>query len=211
LSEVKNINLWGCKLQDVSILKEMPNVEIVSLSVNSIDSLKYFACCSKLKELYLRKNNISELQEVESLCHLEHLRVLWLCDNPCVGDTQYRKYVIHKLRGLTKLDNSDITPEERDAADQELGGAPASPGSPVGKASPGSPVGKSSPTMEECVVGGSPRPRPASAGAPLVPVPMSPASANRQNVVTAITFLLDELDPTGLAAIRDAVDKRLGR
>jgi len=89
--QVKNVNLWGCKLQDVStaldhqrlglswssrffsrcrwrftqvsILGHMPNVEIVSLSVNSICSLREFGNCKKLKELYLRKNNVTDLTE----------------------------------------------------------------------------------------------------------------------------------------------------
>ena len=39
----------------------MPNLEIVSLSVNKIHSLKDFVYCSKLQELYLRKNNIKDL------------------------------------------------------------------------------------------------------------------------------------------------------
>jgi len=41
----------------------MPNVEIVSLSVNSINSLHEFSVCKGLKELYLRKNNVGELGE----------------------------------------------------------------------------------------------------------------------------------------------------
>ena len=47
----------------VSILGHMPNVEIVSLSVNSINSLREFGNCKKLKELYLRKNNVTDLTE----------------------------------------------------------------------------------------------------------------------------------------------------
>ena len=42
----------------------MPAVEIISLSVNNISTLADFACCSNLKELYLRKNAISDLNEV---------------------------------------------------------------------------------------------------------------------------------------------------
>ena len=67
MTQVKNVNLWGNDLDDLSILAELPNVEIVSLSLNKISSLRDFASCSKLTELYLRKNCISELSEVSYL------------------------------------------------------------------------------------------------------------------------------------------------
>ena len=61
LSQVKNINLWGSEIEDVSILKEMPNIEICSLSLNKVKSLRDFQNCRKLVELYLRKNQIENL------------------------------------------------------------------------------------------------------------------------------------------------------
>lgn len=64
LTLIKNINLWGNDIDDLSILMELPSVEIVSLSLNKITTLKDFATCTKLQELYLRKNQIQELSEV---------------------------------------------------------------------------------------------------------------------------------------------------
>jgi len=55
---VRNLNLWGTDLTDVSILSRMLNVEVLSLSVNKISSLRDFAACPKLQELYLRKNEV---------------------------------------------------------------------------------------------------------------------------------------------------------
>jgi hypothetical protein len=48
LTHIKNVNLWGNDLDDLSILTELPNVEIISLSLNKIGSLKEFSTCSKL-------------------------------------------------------------------------------------------------------------------------------------------------------------------
>ena len=45
VASVKNLNFWGQELNDVSIISEMPNVEVVSLSVNNIDTLKPFENC----------------------------------------------------------------------------------------------------------------------------------------------------------------------
>lgn len=61
LNQIKNLNLWGSELEDISILKEMPNIEICSLSLNKIRSLQDFQQCRKLNELYLRKNSIENL------------------------------------------------------------------------------------------------------------------------------------------------------
>lgn len=64
LAAVKSLNLWGNDLYDVSILRRMPNAEVLSLSVNRISSLADFASCSRLAELYLRKNEIADLAQV---------------------------------------------------------------------------------------------------------------------------------------------------
>ena len=67
LAAVKNLNLWGNELSDVSIVRRTPNVEVLSLSVNNIKSLRDFAACPALAELYLRKNDIEALEEVAFL------------------------------------------------------------------------------------------------------------------------------------------------
>ncbi len=116
LHSVKKINLWGNDIEDVSLLRQMPNVEVLSLSVNKISSLKEFSHCPKLQELYLRKNNITDLSEISYLTDLSDLKILWLWDNPCAETPQYREYIIKLLPNLTKLDNEAITMEERTAA-----------------------------------------------------------------------------------------------
>ena len=78
-------------------------------SVNDISSLEDFAFCTALEELYLRKNNISDLTQ---LCHLQdlpNLTVLWLSENPCAQLPDYRATVLRILPNLKKLDNIGIT------------------------------------------------------------------------------------------------------
>ena len=192
LAAVRNLNLWGSDLSDVAILEKMPNVEVLSLSVNKIRSLRAFRNCRWLTELYLRKNDVTDIMEVThlqvvfaclpavtpastqesesarvqkhtsyyihtnarahtrthmcahsnalslrlalsiTLClpcaphtlanlqGLANLKILWLCDNPCVGSSasDYRKRTIAMLPTVTKLDNIDVTVKERaDALD----------------------------------------------------------------------------------------------
>jgi hypothetical protein len=116
LKNVKNLNLWGQGLSDISVLQQMVNVEVVSMSVNDINSLKDFEHCFKLSELYLRKNNIGDLTEVAYLKDLPSLKVLWLCGNPCADVDDYRLKVLSVLDRLEKLDDQDVSPDERKQA-----------------------------------------------------------------------------------------------
>ena len=47
-NDIKNINLWGSDLDDVSIIRQMPNLEVVSLSVNRIQTLEDFSYCPRI-------------------------------------------------------------------------------------------------------------------------------------------------------------------
>ncbi|XP_059222244.1 putative uncharacterized protein DDB_G0291608 isoform X2 [Stomoxys calcitrans] len=118
LSSIKKLNCWGSDLSDVSIIKRMRGVEVLALSVNKISTLQPFEDCLKLQELYLRKNNIQDLNEIAYLQNLPNLKYLWLEENPCcdrVGPG-YRAVVLRALPNLKKLDNIEVTQEEVDEA-----------------------------------------------------------------------------------------------
>ncbi|RMX54089.1 hypothetical protein pdam_00014826 [Pocillopora damicornis] len=97
----------------------MPNVEVLSLSVNNISSLEDFAHCPRLRELYLRKNNIEDISEIGCLKNLPKLRVLWLSDNPCANVEHYRMTVLKNLPKLTKLDTVVVEESEVEEAAKE--------------------------------------------------------------------------------------------
>ncbi|KAI8039042.1 hypothetical protein M5D96_007757 [Drosophila gunungcola] len=107
LSLIKKLNCWGSDLSDVSIIKRMRGVEVLALSVNKISTLSPFEECNKLQELYLRKNNISDINEIAYLQNLPALRYLWLEENPCCdrAGANYRAVVLRALPNLKKLDN----------------------------------------------------------------------------------------------------------
>ena len=116
IQNIKNLNLWGSNIDDVSIIKEMPSLEIISLSVNKIRSLKPFANLHNLKELYLRNNLIADIREVQYLEGCENLKILWLSENPICDFKNYRSLVIQALPQLAKLDGVMITETERENA-----------------------------------------------------------------------------------------------
>ena len=49
LHNIKNLNLWGNDLEDLQLIEKMPNLEVVSLSVNRISTLRDFSKCAKLQ------------------------------------------------------------------------------------------------------------------------------------------------------------------
>jgi len=116
LEKLKNLNLWGCDIEDVSVLKQIPNLEVVSLSVNRIKSLKEFGTLKNLKELYLRKNFVADISELKYLEKCPNLKVLWLSENPIADTKDYRKNVIRILPNLGKLDDNVISLDERNRA-----------------------------------------------------------------------------------------------
>lgn len=124
LHAVKNLNCWASDLTDVSILRQIDSLEVLNVSANSICTLQDFSHCPNLRELYLRKNDVKDLNEVLHLKDLTQLRLLWLSDNPCcpgAEDDKYRLTVLRALPNLLKLDNKVVTPEEVERAKEEGG------------------------------------------------------------------------------------------
>ena len=122
LESIRKLNLWGSNLEDISIIAEMPLLEIVSLSVNKIRTLKPFANLQNLKELYLRKNMISNLNEIKHLTECENLTKLWLKENPICDNPNYRDVIICVLPQVQNLDDIEITDAEREKAEKKLSG-----------------------------------------------------------------------------------------
>ncbi|KAL0967028.1 hypothetical protein UPYG_G00303660 [Umbra pygmaea] len=114
LDSVRKLNCWGCNLTDISIFSQIPHIEVLTLSVNSISSLSPLSGCLFLTELYLRRNLIPVLSELSHLRPLPRLKVLWLAENPCCGTEpgHYRLTVLRCLPRLHKLDNQVVTEEE---------------------------------------------------------------------------------------------------
>ena len=67
LDKIKNLNLCANDLADISIVSHMAALEVLSVSVNSIRTLKDIGECANLKELYIRRNLIESLEEIAHL------------------------------------------------------------------------------------------------------------------------------------------------
>ncbi|KAJ3317512.1 hypothetical protein HDV06_001513 [Boothiomyces sp. JEL0866] len=115
LSEIKSINLWGQSLTDVQFLKNLPQLQVLSLTINKIQSLAPISSLIKLKELYLRSNLVSNPMELQHLIGLP-LEIVWFMENPIVNLKQYRQTIIRCLPQLQKLDDIDVSDFEREKA-----------------------------------------------------------------------------------------------
>lgn len=107
LVDVHSINIWGYNLSDVSIVSKCPNVNTISMPINSIKTLSAFQHCPNLKILLLRQNLISTFKELNYLKNLVYLENLTLSDNPITQLPNYRSTVLSMLPQLKKLDNID--------------------------------------------------------------------------------------------------------
>lgn len=112
IGQVTKLNCWGSELSDVRLLRRMQNVEVLSLSVNKIRSLEDFQHCRNLVELFVRKNEIADLSQILYLQSLPRLKNLWLEENPCANEDDYRYTVLRALPGLKTLDKVAVQPEE---------------------------------------------------------------------------------------------------
>jgi hypothetical protein len=108
LSDVTQLNFWGFDLRDVSIFREMPNIQVVSLSVNQISTLSPFVSCYRLRELHLRENSIADIAELQYLADIPSLRHLVLSENPIASNPGYRDQVIGMLPQLESLDSLPV-------------------------------------------------------------------------------------------------------
>lgn len=97
------------------MLQYVPNVQILSLSINAITSLYPLTYCRQLREVSLRKNALKDPSQIALLQTLPDLQVLWLSENPwntkCSSEI-FRAFVIRTLPQLARLDDVDITEEE---------------------------------------------------------------------------------------------------
>lgn len=112
-AEVRKLDLWGYQLSDISLIEKMKKLEIASLSLNNITTLKHFKNCTKLRDLFLRNNKISDFNELTYLSELPSLQTLWLSGNPIASEPLYREKVMQLLPKLSKLDEDEITEFER--------------------------------------------------------------------------------------------------
>jgi hypothetical protein len=183
LADVHALNMWGCELEDVSIIAQLTNVETLSLPVNKISTLAPFGRCTNLQHLLLRENQIATFDELRHLQNLPHLLTLSLMDNPITQLPNYRELTIRMLSHLEKLDDVPVVRQRSD---------PKPPSSLAVKEQPSK--------KSECPPGHS---RIALAQNP----PRRP-TRDDSNMLSAVLSLIPELSRDSLRVVLEAIEKR---
>lgn len=111
--QVVKVNAFAMGITRIADLQRFANLTVLSLSSNSINDISGLRFSFSLVELYLRKNNISDLRQIGYLQNLNNLNVLFLADNPCSQADQYRNKVLRCLKFLSTLDVTVATDDDK--------------------------------------------------------------------------------------------------
>ncbi|XP_058819668.1 centrosomal protein of 97 kDa [Topomyia yanbarensis] len=139
LNQLTHLNLEGNNIKTIEHLNTNTNLEFLNLSENSIAIISDISFLKNLKELYmngnrvahlrqcdkylpqsletltLSKNNISDLNEICTLSHLNNLNSVTIADNPCVQMTgnsigfDYRPFVLNWCMSVKMIDGFVVT------------------------------------------------------------------------------------------------------
>ena len=111
---VKNIsglialNIKGKNINDISILSQIPSLEIISLSNNDINNLAVFKTLKNLKKLSLKGNKINDFNQIENLRYCPKLEYLKLKDNPISKEKNYLSTILKMLPSLKIFDDAEV-------------------------------------------------------------------------------------------------------
>jgi len=130
---IKQLNLWGLQVSDISILCKLPLLETISLSMNQIKDISIFKNMKNIKELYLSDNQISDFSQIENLKNCQKLEKLVLKGNPIINEPGYPKKIIEILPQLKILDEKEIKSTKNDNKDFVITKGKAQKISGVGK------------------------------------------------------------------------------
>ncbi|XP_019549924.3 uncharacterized protein LOC109420075 [Aedes albopictus] len=139
LVHLTHLNLEGNNIKTIEHLNTNTSLEYLNLSENSIGIISDISFLKNLKELYLNgnrvahlrqcdkylphsletltlaKNNISDLNEMCTLSHLNNLNSITIADNPCVQMTgnsigfDYRPFVLNWCMSVKMIDGFVVT------------------------------------------------------------------------------------------------------
>lgn len=129
-SDATILDLTYNNIQDFKFLVDMPKLETLILDHNQLSSHAKFPFCPQMKTLWINHNDVVNLGFFVSMLeqNLPNLIALSMMNNPAAPSyfndgtfeqyTDYRHFVISRLRYLEILDDKVITPEEKKQAER---------------------------------------------------------------------------------------------
>ncbi len=105
--QVKGLNLRYCKIKDISFIRGLSGLTLLSLRNNQITDLTPLSTLTKLEILYLNKNQITDLTPLSALTKLTTLCLQY---NRITDLTSLRELMNLKELRLTNNQITDLTP-----------------------------------------------------------------------------------------------------
>ena len=108
ISNLVSINIVEKNINDISILSQIPTLEIINLNNNDITNLSVFKNLKNIKKLSLKGNKINDFSQIEFLRYCPKLEYLKLKENPIAKEKNYLMKICEILPKLKILDDKDI-------------------------------------------------------------------------------------------------------
>ncbi|XP_026177590.1 centriolin isoform X2 [Mastacembelus armatus] len=122
LTQLRELQLAHNSIQRIEGLELLSNLQRLNLSYNRIDHVPVWLGkkLQSLQTLHLQHNLITSLYEVSRLRSLSSLSDLSVSGNPASSLPHSRLFLLYHLRTLDRLDNLQVTQEERGHAHQRF-------------------------------------------------------------------------------------------
>jgi hypothetical protein len=219
VEDVSKVNAFALGITRIDDLQCFSNLTVLSLSSNSVNDISGLQFCYSLVEVYLRKNNVSDLRQIGYLQNLNHLNVLFLADNPCSQQDKYRAKVLRCLKFLSTLDVTVVLDTDKSDAlnttDSDILSFEESVNVFLAKNTSNNikPESKVDSTLFKGLQSAkleieAPKPAPGKQALSAV-MESSQAGPKKGNILEAIKLLMRELGIEDLAVLRNMCDERL--
>jgi len=129
LPNLQYLDLNNNKLRHIekSNIGLLPNLRVLILDNNFIKNANPFKKISSLNYLSFENNKLTEMANIEKLADLEFLKEVCFINNPFIKMYCYRLQIIKRMPGLIKIDNIEVSNEEREIIQNEMIGAMGNP------------------------------------------------------------------------------------
>ncbi|XP_041098758.1 centriolin isoform X5 [Polyodon spathula] len=119
---LQELHLAHNKISKIENLEHMASLTYLNLAGNDIEHVPAWVGkkLQAIRNLNLKQNRISSLQDIARLKPLKDLTTLALAENPIASLPHYRPFIVFHLRSVERLDGQPITDQERQQAHERF-------------------------------------------------------------------------------------------
>jgi Leucine-rich repeat (LRR) protein len=95
-------------ITDISTFPHLPNIRVIDLSTNAVETVEGFERNISLEEFWLSSSALATYESVQPLTKLPRLTCLYLEHSPIAKDFEYRKILTRSIPTLEQLDATEV-------------------------------------------------------------------------------------------------------